>query len=500
MKVQSGFLRAAVGALLIVGALLVALPTRYRERRYLLNASGCQLQTTIIEPRDERPTGTVILLHGLAANREIMNYFARGFAGQGLRVFVPDLPGHGRTPGPFSVPRAEECAEALAGEIFARGLATPQSTVLAGHSMGGAIALQVAAKVPVAGVIAISPAPMNGAPGIPAQAQIFGNKPATVNNALVISGGLEPRTIRENARDLTRTSTNSKYQVIPWASHVSLLVDPRAVRSAQEWATRNLQLPMRDVLPSLRQTWAFLAGFAGILLLAGPFLRETLGKNPEADEALTTSAGFGRAIVEVGIGAAAAVLLLRWWNPVRGIRLFEGDYLAGFFLITGIVLLGLRFKELRGVASTRWQTVAGAAFAGLALFLLASGWIELTYSEAWLTAARWWRCAVFFAAALPYHWGEELLLGPASQPSWWQRLGKALALRGILWGVLIGAIFVLRSGEILMGLMAPYFLLVFLLQRRGMDIVRKGTGSAPAAAVFGAILLAGFCLVIFPIT
>jgi hypothetical protein len=34
----------------------------------------------------------------------------------------------------------------------------------------------------------------------------------------------------------------------------------------------------------------------------------------------------------------------------------------------------------------------------------------------------------------------------------------------------------------------------------GMDLVRRETGSVLAATVFGAILLAGFCLVIFPVT
>jgi hypothetical protein len=33
-----------------------------------------------------------------------------------------------------------------------------------------------------------------------------------------------------------------------------------------------------------------------------------------------------------------------------------------------------------------------------------------------------------------------------------------------------------------------------------MDLVERESGSALAAAVFGAILLAGFCLVIFPVT
>jgi hypothetical protein len=49
-------------------------------------------------------------------------------------------------------------------------------------------------------------------------------------------------------------------------------------------------------------------------------------------------------------------------------------------------------------------------------------------------------------------------------------------------------------------LLAPYFGLFCLLQRWGMNVVREVTASATAAAVFGAILLAGFCLVVFPTT
>src|SRR5262249_28597160 len=62
------------------------------------------------------------------------------------------------------------------------------------------------------------------------------------------------------------------------------------------------------------------------------------------------------------------------------------------------------------------------------------------------------------------------------------------------------AIFHLHSGEVLLALLAPYFALFCVLQRRGMDIVRSCTGSAAAAALFGAILFGGVCLVIFPIT
>jgi hypothetical protein len=51
-----------------------------------------------------------------------------------------------------------------------------------------------------------------------------------------------------------------------------------------------------------------------------------------------------------------------------------------------------------------------------------------------------------------------------------------------------------------MGLLSLYMAVFNLIQRRGMDIVRTETGSAAATALFGAILQAGFCLVIFPLT
>jgi hypothetical protein len=65
---------------------------------------------------------------------------------------------------------------------------------------------------------------------------------------------------------------------------------------------------------------------------------------------------------------------------------------------------------------------------------------------------------------------------------------------------MMGGIYLLHSGEILIGLLGGYMAMFNLVQRGGMDIVRTETGSATAAALFGAILLAGFCLVIFPLT
>src|SRR5260221_9953870 len=166
MKWRKG-LRAALGVVLCIIGFVLAHATTYRETTVIIDAGGCRLVTDVIDQGNDDARGFVVLFHGLAANKKIMAYLARGFASQNLRVFVPDLPGHGRSPGPFSFERAETCAEALVRELSRRGAIDPQRTMLAGHSMGGAITVRVAARVEVAGVIAISPAPMRAGHGVP---------------------------------------------------------------------------------------------------------------------------------------------------------------------------------------------------------------------------------------------------------------------------------------------------------------------------------------------
>jgi hypothetical protein len=185
---------------------------------------------------------------------------------------------------------------------------------------------------------------------------------------------------------------------------------------------------------------------------------------------------------------------------LKGIGVFQGDYLASFLLLLGVALAAAHWSAMRAALAASPRPILAATFAGLTLLLLLTAWFDLTFSEAWLTASKWSRFPFLFAAVLPYHLVEETLLGPVQPGKKVRRLALALSLRLITWGAIMGGVIFLHSGEILMGLLALYMALFNLLQRSAMDIVHKETGSVAAAAVFGAILLAGFCLVIFPIT
>ena len=163
---RSVLLQAAAGLLLCALGYFLAHRESYEVRTVLATAGGCNMPTDIYEPRSGAPLGSVVLFHGLSANKKVMSFSAEGLANQDLRVFVPDLPGHGKTSGPFSPAHAESCADALVRDLAIRRAILPERTILAGHSMGGAIAARVASHLGVAGVIAISPAPMHPAPGL----------------------------------------------------------------------------------------------------------------------------------------------------------------------------------------------------------------------------------------------------------------------------------------------------------------------------------------------
>ena len=489
-------------ALLLGGAALIRMQP-YRTHSVLASANRCPMSVDVVEPSSGEAQGFVVLLHGISATKRIMWYVAQGFANQNLRVFVPDLPGHGRTPGPFTTARAEECTEALVQELMQRRAIVLEKTILAGHSMGGAIAVRVGSRIPVAGVIAISPAPMQRAHGVHPEMLLFQNPGPLPEHFLVIDGSLEPQSMRANAADLVASRKDAaKYIEIRGATHSSLLFNRPVVRTFQDWTSQTLHLTGAPGAPSLQPVYGALAGFLGLLLLANPFLRELTQKKQSGEGVETgTSVPWGRMVAEFATAAMLAVLLLlRLSNPLRIVHLYQGDYFASFLLILGTVLALLHWKFLRQQLS-RWKSgLLGACFGALILFLLFTAWFELSLYEAWLTPAKWFRFPLLFVALLPYHFTEEICLGPAAGKSAARRLAAGLALRLVVWGALALGVFYLRSGEILMVLLGPYFALLFALQRRGMDIVRQETGSAAAAAVFGAILLAGFCLVIFPVT
>ncbi len=498
--------RAAIAGimLLVVGALLVwNASQRYTEHRYIAEAGACRLDLDVVQRAglaESAQTGSVVLLHGISANKRIMWYLARSFAELGLRVYVPNLPGHGRSPGPFTPEQAEGCSLSLVRGLAARGLIEPNRTLLVGHSMGGAIALRIAPIFRPAGVIAISPAPMRAANGVAPENLLFHTPPPILPNTFILAGQFEHRGMAASAEELAATgpADSVRFLRVNHNSHVSVLFSPFVARESQAWAIRVLHLSETAALPSRGSLIGSVLGLLGILLLSGPFLRELFGEKNAEETVSPFQPSRLRAAIECGIISLFLIYLLHYWVPLHGIHLFEGDYLASFFLLFGLLGFILHRRLAREHMRVKPGLLAAAAVGGLLLHFLVTGWFELTASGSWLTLLRWARFPLFFLAAFAFLFVMEILAGPVLQSR--AQLPFLLGLIALVWLSLCMAVLFLHSGEILLLLLSPYFAVCFLCISLGTQLVHRLTASPAAAAIFGAILLAGFCLVLFPLS
>lgn len=114
---------------------------------------GCQvldrtapLSTGVVSYFETGNGPTVVLLHGLFAQKEQWLTLACGLSSAGWRAVAPDLPGFGKSTGFFISDHRLKRQAALVQQFIDYVADTP--THLAGNSMGGAVAALVAAEWP----------------------------------------------------------------------------------------------------------------------------------------------------------------------------------------------------------------------------------------------------------------------------------------------------------------------------------------------------------------
>ena len=188
------------------------------------------------------------------------------------------------------------------------------------------------------------------------------------------------------------------------------------------------------------------------------------------------------------------------WYPQRLFPFYGGGYLACFLFLAGIGLALLFRTQLGGVLDRGYRPALAASVMGLLVFLGFGAWLSWQLSDVWMSGVRWVYFVPLFLANLPYAMAEETALGPPEGSRRASRFGTFVALRLILLLALLAGILIFLSGQVLMALLALYFIVVSLGQRFGADALRRRTGSAAAAAIFSAILAAWFMAAIFPLS
>lgn len=519
--------------LLTVGAVL-SRRDGISSREIIIDAGDCRIPVTILEPTRPAPVGSVVVLHGLAANRRAMDPFGTEFTNAGFRVFLPDLPGHGENSQSFSFPRAESCVANLLFYLKAHSEILPSRTIVVGHSMGGAIAIRVTERFAAAGTIAISPAPMSPMPAIPPQFLLYAMPRTLPHNLLVLRGGLEPPATAHADRDLISLAQHSggepsrasddhgvlhdsrraKWALIPFASHAGMLWDPRVFRQSIEWARESLQTNFSppnvpasngglqmDVRALRAPAVGGALGFVGILCLF-PAVATLIGnvlKSPTNYQE-RKPIGPARILSHVGLASILAVIILNFWIPLKALRIVSADYLGSFFLLLGLYLLLIFRGQSNKAVLGRWPSWLAGAVLSLAIVLGLGAWLSWRLDDAWMNGARWARWAPLVLACFPLCFAEELFLGPPDPHRRAVRLLIFGTSRVLAWVILVLAVFLLHSGEVLIVLLAIFLALFSIFQRFGMDAVRRRTASSGAAAIFGAILWAWFLAAVLPLT
>ena len=499
-------------ALAITGVLLVAASAsilrRWEppQRDFVLVAGDCHMPVTILAPR-QTTRDAALVFHGLAADRQIMkslgDYLRREV---GLRVYLFDLPGHGDNTDGFSFSRADHCARVVVESLVRSGEIDPHRTILVGHSMGGAIAIRVADREPVAATVALSPAPMPLPQRMPSNLMVFSAQydlPVLKRAAQMLAQAAGGE--RSEADDF-RQARGFHLEVISFSDHTSLLTDPRVLRRSADWINRVLDgANPNHSGPQQSHRYRNLAPLTGLLglLLLFPFSATAAATivSPPFIDSSATGPPAPLALVEGVACAMATVLVLTVWVPLSVVDLYTGAYLASALLIVGVLLLALNWKSAKQAFGLNPRAVFVAALLGFAVMLGLGAWLNWQIADLWLNRPRWLRFAGLLPAAWIFCFAEEVMLGPVGEGCPRAlRFALSLVLRAELWLACLFAYYALASGQVLILILVASLALFSILERLASDALRLRTGSATAAAVFGAILAAWFIAAVFPLT
>ena len=439
----------------------------------------------------------VVIVHGFAGSRQLMEPFALTLAQAGYTVASLDLMGHGRNPAPISgdLTRIEGTTMRMVAEMQAvarAALAHPRADgrlAWMGHSMASDLVIRAGQEAPAAqAVVAVSAF---------SQAVSETEPP----NLLIVNGAFEERLRAEARRVVALTEPGAgEGQTVgdlaagtarlavaaPGVEHVGVLYAGTSLRAARDWLDAAFGRES-DGDVTLRGGW-IVALLAGIVALGWPLARALPALTAAPAPALST-----RRFLAVTLGPALAVPLLIWPVETRVLPVLVADYLALHFALYGALVLAALgwWGQLRGRFPARvWWIAAAVAGFGILIF---GGALDRYVASFFPHAGRAAVIAGLALGAVPFMLGDALVTEGGRA-----RLWRVVLARGAFLASLALAVALDFQGLFFLVIILPVILLFFLLFGLMAGWVGRRTG-LPAAAGMGMGLVLAWALgVTFP--
>lgn len=471
---------------------------------------------TVYRPASAGPAPAVVIAHGFAASQQIMEPFALTLARNGYLALTFDFPGHGQNSAPLRGDLADRegryrqlrtALDAVAAYARAQG---DGRVGLVGHSMGSEAVARYAMERPdIAATVAVS--------------LVYEGTTATrPANLLVLTGALEGglRPLAEaviveaaGAAGVPGATygdpvagTGRRVVFVPGAEHIRVLF--HRVSMAETLAWFQAAMPLRatpppgagfldDRLPALGLVYAGAVllywPLAGLLQPIGPLGGQT-APFPRRGWWAVALAPALLAPLLLRLIPAGDLLPIRVGGPLA---LFFGLY--GLLTAAGLALMTWR-RHVTWNGPAAWRR---GILMAVAAALLVVGYVFLSFGvpthlfllNYFPPPARWPVFLAVFAAMLPYFLADERLTRGAGAPR-----GAYALTKGAFFGGLILAI-VLNPRELFfLVLIAPLFIVYFVIYGLLSGLAHRRTGTIVVGALVNAVLFAWIVAATFPLT
>jgi pimeloyl-ACP methyl ester carboxylesterase len=384
-------------------------------------------------PKTAQSVPGVLIAHGFAGSKQLMQGYAYTFARAGYGVLLWDFRGHGANPVGLDFSSLEPELTVALTAIEQQPEIDPTRLALLGHSMGSSAVMSAGVKQPqkFQATIAVSPTSADVTPQAPQNLQLQ-------------AGSGEPRFVENAKRLLQKAGGEEKGRslvVVPNVEHITILFSHTSHQEALNWLNRAFKISSTGNYVDWRMAWYGLHLGSWLLLLKAIA--------PNKSDAIQARVNFKKASLGLLLAVFAATGITFLLS-----RSGEIENLGGM-MVGGAIAIWMGFAGLAwlGTMNRFPRPQIEALLWGIGLFLLLWMALGLMGQVVWL---QWW--------LIPHRLLLWIFLSLACLP-WFLAVGivqKSQSFKGrILWW--LGQTVAVVVGLILTILLIPKLGFIFLL-------------------------------------